>query len=150
MPEHIAYPLIVGLLLALIGSLSYRQHKRRERFTKAADNFRAAFLSAITRLETEPRCHRNILNEEFRKHEKAAIAFRQHIGRRLARFNKGWQEYETYAKEQTDVPILAFIGTEVLDMSRANDPAHIAEVAEMRKEECLAHINALLRFAEPR
>ena len=150
MPESVAWSLIGGLFLALVGSLGYREHKRRERFTQAADAFRAVFLPAITRLETEPGCHRNILNEEFREHEKAAIAFRQHLGRRLARFEKAWQAYMAYAKEQTDVPLLALFGTEILDMDRASDPTHIAEVAEMRKKECLAHINPLLEFAEPK
>jgi hypothetical protein len=150
MPESVAWSLIASLFLALVGSLGYREHKRRERFTQAADAFRAAFLPAITRLDTELGCHRNILNEEFREQEKAAIAFRQHLGRRLARFNEAWQAYEAYAKEQTDVPLLAFLGTEVLDLNRANDPAHVREVAEMRKKECFDYINPLLEFAEPK
>lgn len=146
-------PIIVATIAAIMGLIGFLLHvwnDRRKQWNAIAEEFRSAFLSAITRLETQPGFHRNILNEEFRKHEKAAIAFRQHLGRRVSAFDKAWQKYETYAKKQTDVPLLAFLGTEVLDLNKATDPAHVAEVATMRKKECLAHINPLLAFAKPK
>ena len=150
MPEAVMWAFIGILLTALLGSILTRQHKARDRFNAAAETFRSAFLPSITRLNTEPGSHRNILAEEFGRHQKAAIAFRQHLGRRIKRFDKAWQAYEAHAKEQTDVPILAFLGTEVLDMAKAKDPAHIRDVADVRKKECLDHINSLLKFAEPK
>jgi hypothetical protein len=88
------------------------------------------------------------LNEEFRSHEKAAIAFRLHLGSSLASFNKAWSAYEAYAIEQTNVPLLAFLGAEVDDLHLAKYPAHIKEVSDRRKNECLAHFNALLEFTK--
>jgi hypothetical protein len=148
MPESSFWWLLGTFLMAWFGSMGYREHKRRERFTQAADVFNSAFLTAITRLETKPWNYRNILNDEFRNHERAAIAFRQHLGLRVDAFDEAWKKYEAYAKKVTDVPLIAFITTEVTDINRGNDPAHIAEVANMRKKECLAHINALLKFAK--
>ena len=137
------------MVAGLIASVSYRDHRRRERWTKAADEFRAAFLPAITALETSLGNHRSILAQECGKHEQAAVAFRQYLGRRVGAFNEAWKAYEHYEEEQTNVGILGMIGTEVLDLSRAHDPKHIAEVAEMRKKECLGYINAVLEFAQP-
>ena len=139
---------VVALSVVLINHRLSLWRSRRDIFIAAAKEFNDAFIPAITRLETETSSHRNILNEEFRRHEKAAIAFRQHLGSRLAGFDKAWEKYEGYAKAQTNVPILAFLGTEVDDLNLAKYPAHIKEVSDRRKNECLAHFNALLEFTK--
>lgn len=149
MPEIAKW--ILGILLtALIGSLAYRNHKARERFTKFADDFKSAFLPAITQLNTRLGSDREVLGDEFNRHRDAAIIFKEHLGFRKAAFEKAWQAYEAHCKERTDVPVLAFIGTEVLDLSKARDPQHIQEVKEMRRDEALVHINNLLKFAKPK
>lgn len=149
MPEIAKW--ILGILItALIGSLAYRNHKSRERFTKFADDFKSAFLPAITQLNTRLGDDREILRDEFPRHRDAAIIFKEHLGFRKVTFEKAWQAYEAHCKERTDVPVQAFIGTEVLDMSKARDPRHIQEVKEMRRDEALFHINNLLKFAKPK
>lgn len=149
MPEIAKW--IIGILLtSLLGSIIYRSHKARERFTKFADDFKAAFLPAITMLNTQLGSDREILQGEYPKHRDAAIIFKEHLSFRKAAFEKAWQAYEAHCKERTDVPVLAFIGTEVLDMSKARDPQHIQEVKEMRRDEALFHINNLLKFAKPK
>lgn len=149
MIKAVLIPILVILVSALVTSLLYRERQKRNRFNAAAEAFQSAFLPAITKLNTRPGSHRNILDEEFGRHRNAAIAFRQHIhGRHLAGFDKAWQAYEAYVNEQTDVPLTFFLFTEVTDMDRCNDPDHIREVAEMRKKECLDHINSLLKFAK--
>lgn len=151
MPESVAWTLMVGLFLALIGSLGYRNHKRRERFTMAADTFRSAFDTAVVRLEKEPGCHRNILESEFDRHEQAAIIFMNYLGRDRDRFRKALEKYKAYAIQQTtDVPIFALIGTEVDDLNMGKYPAHVKEVAGKRKNECLSYINELLDYAKPK
>ena len=142
MPESVAWSLIAGLFIALIGSLGYRNHKRRERFTMAADTFRSAFDTAIVRLEKEPGCHRNILSSEFDRHEQAAIIFTNYLGWKRDSFHKAWGKYKAYAIQQTNVSIIAFIGTEV-DTNGNN-------VSEKRNNECLGYINELLDFAKPK
>lgn len=144
------WKIIAVLLVPLIGSIIYRSHKSRERFTKFADDFKSAFLPAITQLNTRLGSDREILQSEFPKHRDAAIIFKEHLSFRKAAFEKAWQAYEDHYKERTDVPILAFIGTEVLDMSKARDPQHIQKVKEMRRDEALFHINNLLKFAKPK
>jgi hypothetical protein len=149
MPEIAKW--ILGILLtALIGSLAYRNHKARERFTKFADDFKSAFLPAITQLNTRLGSDREVLGDEFNRHRDAAIVFKEHLGFRKAAFEKAWQAYEAHCKERTDVPMTFFIGTEILDMSKAGDPQHIQEVKEMRRDEALSHINNLLKFAKPK
>ena len=138
---------VVALSVVLINHRLSLWRSKRDIFMAAAKNFNDAFIPAITRLETETSSHRNILNEEFRSHEKAAIAFRQHLGSRLASFNDTWKKYEDYAKKQTNYSILGFIATEVDDLNLAN-PSHINEVSDRRKNECLAHFNALLEFTK--
>ena len=151
MPIAVNIALVAGAI-SLFGVFANHRlnlwRDKRSKFLQAAEAFRAAFLPAITRLEIEPGMYRHILNEEFRNQEKAAIAFRHNLGRHLSPFDKAWQAYDAYAKEKTDVPILAFLGTEVLDMNKAGDRDHIQEVALMRKKECLHLINNLLKFAE--
>ena len=151
MPTAITVALI-SAIVALSGILINHRltlwRSRRDTFIVAANSFRNAFIPAITRLEKETSRHRNILNEEFRSHEKAAVAFRNSLGTRLASFNKAWQAYEDYAKNQVNCSTLAFIITEVDDLSLANNPAHIKEVSDRRKNECLAHFNALFEFTK--
>ena len=142
MPESVAWSLIAGLILALIGSLGYRNHKRRERFTMAADKFRAAFDTAIVRLKKEPGCHRNILVSEFDRHEQAATIFMNYLGGKRNSFCKALEKYKAYAIQQTDVPIFALIGTEVDSDGK--------DVSDNRKHECLCYINELLDYAKPK
>lgn len=144
------WKIIAVLLAPLFGSIIYRNHKARERFTKFADDFKSAFLPAINQLNTRLGSDREVLGDEFRRHRDAAIIFKEHLGFRKAAFEKAWQAYEAHCKERTDVPVLAFIGTEILDMSKTRDPKHIQEVKEMRRDEALAHINNLLKFAKPK
>lgn len=151
MPTAITAALISAAVVLLGILITHRLalwRSRRDMFIAAANAFRDAFIPAITRLETETSNHRCILNEEFRSHEKAAIAFRLHLGSSLASFNKAWSAYEAYAIEQTNVPLLALLGTEVDDLNFAKYPAHIKEVSDRRKNECLAYFNALLEFTK--
>lgn len=150
MPETVMWSIFGILLAALIGSLAYRNHKARERFTKFADDFKSAFLPAITQLNTHLGSDREILRSEFPKHREAYITFKERLGFSNPAFEKAWQEYEAHYKERADAPILAFIGTEVLDMSKARDMQHIQEVKELRRDEALSHIYKLLRFAKPK
>ena len=144
-------PIIVATIAAIMGLIGFLLHvwnDRRKQWNIVAAAFRAVFLPTLTTLESEPKQWRSILKEHFPDHKNAAVVFRQHLGRRLASFNEVWLKYEVYTKEQTDVPVLFYLGNEALDMDRAADPKHIAEVAQMRKNECLAHIRPLLKFAK--
>jgi len=108
----------------------------------AADKFRAAFDTAIVRLEKEPGCHRNILASEFDRHEQATIIFMNYLGGERNGFRKAWDKYKAYAIQQTNVSVIAFIGTEV-DSSGNN-------VSEKRNRECLCYIKELLDYAKPK
>jgi len=150
MPESVMWSFLGLLTIALIGSLEYRGRKSRERFTKFADDFKSAFLPAITQLNTRLGSDREVLRDEFSRHRDAAIIFKEHIGSRKAAFEKAWQAYEAHYKTRTDVGIIAYIGTEVLDMAKSGDQKYIQEVKEMRRDEVLSHINNLLKFAKPK
>ena len=150
MPESVMWSFLGLLIVALIGSLEYRSRKSRERFTKFADDFKNAFIPAITQLNTRLGKDRDILASEYDRQRDAAIIFKEHLGFRKPDFEKAWKEYEDHCKKRTDVPVLAFIGTEVLDMSKARDKQHIQEVKELRRDEALSHINNLLKFAKPK
>ena len=154
------YIILVPLLVTLVGllgtSLVQRNLKERERFTKAAYEFRQAFQNVISRLSAVKELQRIVLYQEFPGHREAALVFRHYLHRpyfvcsRQGQFDSAWKAYEEYHKERTDVGTCRFFATEISDPSRMSDPAHRREVAELLAREALAHINALLAFAEPR
>lgn len=118
----------------------------RQRFIKASEEFRVAFDVAIHALETTPFCDRNILNENFRTHEKAMIKFKEHLrGKKLDCFNKDWKQYEKYCLSRVDVPLLCFIATEVSDINGPNDSA---EIDLKHRQKALEHIRNLLTYTK--
>lgn len=138
---------IFGIILAAtIAYLARILWHNRQRFIKASDEFRAAFDVAIHALETIPFCDRNILNENFRTHEKAMIKFRDNLkGKKLNSFNKDWKQYEQYCLSRVDVPLLCFLATEVSDINGPNDSA---EVDLKYRQKALEHIRQLLSYTK--
>ena len=120
---------------------------RTTRFNKAADTFRAAFDIAIHALETKPFCDRDILNDNFRSHEKAMIKFRDNNlkGKKLESFNADWKQYEQYCLSRVDVPLLCFLATEVSDINGPNDSA---EIDLKHRQKALEHIRRLLEYTK--
>jgi hypothetical protein len=141
-------PTIFGIILAaVIAYLGKIIWDKRQRFIKASDDFRAAFDIAVHALETIPFCDRDIINENFRTHEKAMIKFRDNIKRKrkLNSFNKDWQQYEQYCLSRVDVPLLCFIATEVSDI---NGPSDSAEIDLKHRQKALEHIRKLLSYTK--
>ncbi len=141
---------ISGIFLTVIlGYCAKILWDRRTRFTNACDIFSSTFENIIQTLETSPQSDRDILSSEFPIHEKAMIKFKWHLkGKKLDRFNKAWDRYKQHHKERTDVPLLAFLGTEVDDLSKAHDPNHIKEVDERNKNKTLQCIKEILSFTK--
>lgn len=148
--QTIAIVLLPVFLTALLTSILTRHFKDRDKFTEAAGVFKSAFNKAIIRLGTESGRYREILADEFPVHRNAMIIFREHLGKRKAGFDKAWKEYEAYYNEKAGpgTPVAFFIGLEVLDLEKANDPKHIQESNEFFKNQTLNHINPLLKFTK--
>lgn len=139
---------IVGfILVVIVGYILQILWHKRQRFIKASDDFRAAFDDTIHVLETKPFCDRDILNENFRTHEKAMIKFRDNNlkGKRLNSFNKDWQQYEKYCYSRVDVPLVCFLGKE---RSSIDGPDDSDELDLKHRQKALEHIRRLLSYTK--
>jgi len=134
-------------ILAIISGTWIPLHiSRRNRYNAAADVFRSAFDDAILALETKPFCDRDVLNANFRDHEKAMIKFRDNIsGKKLASFNEDWKQYEQYCWSRVDVPLPFLLGHEV---SSLDGPDDSKEIDERHRKAALEHINKLLSYTK--
>lgn len=122
-------------------------NNRRNRFSVAADVFRSAFDDTIHALETKPFCDREILNMNFRTHEKAMIKFRDNnlTGKKLTSFNEDWKQYEEYCYSRVDVPLLCFLGKE---RSSLDGPDDSDELDFKNRQKALEHIRRLLEYTK--
>lgn len=74
------------------------------------------------------------------------VKFRDNLkGKKLANFNKDWEQYEQYCLSRVDVSLLCFITTEVSNLNGPNDSA---EIDLKHRQKALEHIRKLLSYTK--
>lgn len=143
-------PAIIAAVAAVVAATWIpKQIEKTKQFNAAAEPFRNAFNTALRDIESGDCSDRMILQHEFHGHDTAMRKFVHYLkGRDLARFKETWGKYQQWCDERTNVGIMELIASEALDINKLSDPAHIAEVAKMRNEQLLEHIQNVLKFAQ--